>query len=379
MNLLVLGQYGETTSGPSRVLTEVVDHLSENLNILVLSPRKRREQHRADQNSGNLKIRFQACGQIPGVPGSHQLVEFLRINRALNKLDFTPDLVWTHSGTLFASYRFSKFRKVPSVSTVHGVFGGFYKIEAKQALGGPISALFEVQNTQVQKYEFSKAHLLTTYSEYLQKLILEVSPKAKVIVIPNGVNTKRFAESRAPRKHVVMYVGRMAKIKGVHILIESMRYVAEKHPDWSLQLVGGAFDQPRSFFEGYMNEFTKERIEFLGQIPNEELSSVLNDAGIFVMPTLRDGFEIAMMEALASGIPCVTTAAFERTELYGGYAETVPPNDSKALGEKLVWMIENYSSLISPEAQRRRVDRASEFDWSSISRQYENLFRKLTE
>ena len=377
LKLLVLGPYGETTSGPSRVLTEVVNHLPSDIEILVLSPKKRKEVHRVDQDIGNVKIRYQSCGQIPKVPGSHQWVELVRINRRLNKLDFKPGLVWIHSSSLFAAYYFSKFRITPAISTVHGVFGGFYKSEAQQKLGGAVSGFFAIQNTYLQRFEFNRAHYLTTYSDYLRDLIREVTTKALVKVIPNGVNTERFQLSSTPRESSIIYVGRMAKIKGVHILIESMKQVTEEHPDWSLLLVGGAFDQPKSFFESYMTESTKKQIKFLGQVPNEELAGILNDAGIFVMPTLRDGFEIAMMEALASGIPCITTAAFERTTLYGGYAETVPPNDPIALGTKLNSMIENYSDFTSHESQMKRVSRAHEFDWSTIASKYEKLFRRL--
>jgi glycosyltransferase involved in cell wall biosynthesis len=97
------------------------------------------------------------------------------------------------------------------------------------------------------------------------------------------------------------------------------------------------------------------------------------------MPTLRDGFEIALMEAMATGIPCVTTDAFERSELYGGYAETVPPNDPKALGSKLNYIIDNYSEINDPKMCEKRINRAREFDWKVITQSYENLFRKLSE
>lgn len=161
------------------------------------------------------------------------------------------------------------------------------------------------------------------------------------------------------------------------MLVESMKEIVNDHPDWSLWLVGGAFDQPKLFFESFMTSETSGHIKFFGQVPNEELSRILDDAGIFVMPTLRDGFEIAMMEAMASGIPCVTTAAFERTELYGNYAETVPVNSPKSLAKKLNFMIQNYSEFVSNTARQKRVNRAHEFDWTIIAERYETLFEEI--
>jgi spore coat protein SA len=234
------------------------------------------------------------------------------------------------------------------------------------------------QNVFLQRFQFTNSTVLTTYSGYLKGLIKDVSPSSKVEVIPNGVNVTRFPISKNPRKKVIIYVGRMAKIKGVHVLIDSFKEVMKRNPDWSLWLVGGAFDQPKSFFERYISAETEKNIKFLGQIPNEELSEILNDAGIFVMPTIRDGFEIALMEAMATGIPCVTTAAYERSELYGGYAATVPPNDSKALGKELNYIIDNYTDFTADSEMMKRVNRAHEFDWKMIAHRYENLFKELT-
>jgi glycosyltransferase involved in cell wall biosynthesis len=377
LKLLVLGPYGETTSGPSRVVTEVVSNLSEDIRILVLSPKRRRDHDRNDFVTKNIDVRFQSCGQIPGLHGSHQWIEMARIFRRLQELSFRPDLVWTHSGALHTVYSLSKFRKVPSVSTVHGVYGAFYKSEASQRRGGITASVLAAQSTLLQRRELKTATLLTTYSDYLKQLIVDVSPQSRVVVIPNGANTERFRMSTGPREKRIVYVGRMAKIKGVHILIDAMREVAQDYPDWALWLVGGVFDQPRSFFENYLTPDTRNRVEFLGAIPNDELPAVLNQAGIFVMPTLRDGFEIALMEAMASGIPCVTTSAFERVNLYSGFAEMVPPERPRLLGQKLAYMIEHYSDYTIKSEVQRRVNRAREFDWAAIAQRYERLFRKV--
>ncbi len=310
---------------------------------------------------------------------SHQWLEILRTNLKLAALAFNPDLVWTHSTTLFTAYAHSRIRTTPAVATVHGVFGDYYRAEAEQRSSGLLTNLFVMQNYHLQRYEFKNAAHLTTYSEYLKSLIQEVTPSAEVTVIPNGVNVERFRPSVDDRERVILYVGRMARIKGVHVLIRSMKWVTEKHPEWRLWLVGGAFDQPRSFFEDHMTPTTRKQIEFLGQIPNEELPALLSRAGIFVMPTLRDGFEIALMEAMASGIPCVTTGAYERTELYGGYAEAVPPGDAQSLGRCLNEVIGHYDEYTADSAVARRVSRAREFSWSKIADRYAELFRRVIE
>lgn len=377
MNLLVIAQYGETTSGPSRVVTELMRRLSPDIQVLVLSPKRRRDTRKRNFSQGSLRVVFQPCGRIPGVPGSHQPIEILRLARRLASLDFRADVVWVHSESAYLAYRLSKYRGLPCLATVHGVFGSFYQREALLKLGSALVRLFSAQSRLLQRIEFRKATLLTTYSEYLRRQILKTSPHSRVVVIPNGVNASRFTPAKGARQETIVYVGRMAAIKGVHILIESMKRVLREAPGWRLLLIGGAMDQPKSFFEKFMQPSTKRLIEFVGPIPNAQLPAILAKSGIFVMPTLRDGFEIALMEAMATGIPCITTGAYERTDLYGGYAELVPPSDSNALAEAILRIVNNYNSYVTEEARMKRVTRAREFDWSQIAHRYEKLLRVM--
>jgi glycosyltransferase involved in cell wall biosynthesis len=343
----------------------------------VLSPKKRRERERVDIQDRNLAVLFQAIGRIPGIPGSHQAVEVIRLWMRLRKLSFQPDVVWVHSPATFLAYALSKFRRRPCIATVHGVYGSFYAQESRLQMSPQLAQLFYLQNNLLQKLEFRHAPLLTAYSKYLRSLVLEKQRRARVVVIPNGVDTDRFRPIAATREKSILYVGRMAAIKGVHVLISSMEQIAKDSPDWTMVLAGGAMDQPLSFFQRFMTKESQARIKFIGPVPNDRLPRLFAQSGIFVMPTLRDGFEIAMMEAMATGIPCVTTGAFERTQLYGSYAELVPPGDPDSLGRTLIHMIHHYPEYTSHKSQHKRISRAREFDWTHVARMFEQLFRKL--
>lgn len=365
--------------GTSTVVTEVVHNLSKDIEICVIAPRKRREKYLQNHLDDNIRVIYQPIGHIPGIPGSHQIVELARLVLRLNRLRYSPNLLWINSAPGFLAYRLSKFRRIPSVVTIHGVWGAYYEEEVLTRGPSPIIELMSRQTEQWQRVEFSRASFITTYSTYLKSLIKERTPEAKVRVIPNGVNADIFRPLNLQREKSILYVGRMAKIKGIHILIQSMKYVTEKAPDWRLWLAGGAFDQSKEFFEGFMTPTTRERIEFLGRIPYQEVPDLINRASIFVMPTVRDGFEIALMEAMATGIPCITTASYERNELYGGFAEMIPPRNPKALGDKILEIINNYKAFNSEKVKDHRIQRARQFDWKLIAAKYEELFRKIAE
>ena len=377
MDLLVIGPYGQVVTGTSTVVTEVVNNLSKDISVLAVVPRKRRETGLINYHDGNIRVIFQPMGSLPGVPGSYQYVEISRLVLRLSKLSFKPDLVWVHNAAGFIAYSLSKFRRVPSIATVHGVWGAFYQEETRTRGFFPLTKMMAFQSKWLQKREFAQASMITTYSQYLKDMIHAINPEAKVKIIPNGVNIDIFKPMDLPREKTILYVGRMAKIKGIHLLIESIQKVFQECPDWRLCLAGGIFDQPRSFFEKYMTPETKSRIEFRGRVPYHSVPELLNRSSIFVMPTIRDGFEIALMEAMATGIPCVTTDSFERTELYGGYAEMVPANNPYALANKLIEIIKDYPKYRNIKSQLHRINRAQEFDWKNISKRYEQLFRKL--
>ncbi|MCK5342342.1 MAG: glycosyltransferase family 4 protein [Candidatus Heimdallarchaeota archaeon] len=140
-----------------------------------------------------------------------------------------------------------------------------------------------------------------------------------VKVVPNGVNTNQFRifDKKMQKKWIehnfnvnlssdlnIIYVGRFSREKGVKYLIESLKYLA---PTTKLFLVGDGLEKDELsklvVDLGFVNN-----VVFLGEILHENLPNLLNAMDIFVLPSIgMEGFSNSMLEAMACGLPVVTT------------------------------------------------------------------------
>ncbi|NQE05075.1 D-inositol-3-phosphate glycosyltransferase [ANME-1 cluster archaeon GoMg1] len=163
----------------------------------------------------------------------------------------------------------------------------------------------------------------------------------KIKVVPNGVNTDQFEpiNKEKQRKWMENYfcvefssdlniinVGRLSPEKGIQYLIKSLKYLS---PATKLFLVG---DGPeKNSLEGLVTRTgLKNRVIFMGKIAHEKLPKLLNAMDVFVLPAISmEGFSNSMLEAMACGLPVITTPIGAGAEVIkeeiGGVVETKNP------------------------------------------------------
>jgi phosphatidylinositol alpha-1,6-mannosyltransferase len=162
------------------------------------------------------------------------------------------------------------------------------------------------------------AALVTSVGRYTRRRLLEwvaIDP-ARVKVLPNTVDP-RFQPGPKPgyliERHathgrkVVMTVSRLAaseQQKGQDRVIRALPRVLLEHPETIYLIVGHGDDRPR--LEALAAEFgVTERVQFVGLVAPDELPDYFRLADVFVMPSTCEGFGIAFVEAMASGIPVI--------------------------------------------------------------------------
>jgi len=371
-NLLVLGAYGDITGGVSTVLSSVVPRLKDNFdNILVIAPRRRRRVYK-DFVDGNLRVVYQPCGTVPYVKVSQPFIEAMRLWRRIRRElgAFRPDITWSNTEATETAARLAGVQK--RVRTVHGLPREAMAAE-KEVINVIEWELSMRMLTNLEREGLKHVSAITTYSNYLKsKIEASYNPKAPIYVIPNGIDPNLFHPLNLERQNVITYVGRFALVKGVHNLFHAMKIVHQKYPDWKLRLVGDTFDQSMHFFTGIYNQ----GVVWMGHVPHKDIPTILNQSKIFVMPTWRDGFEIALMEAVATGVPSITTGAYERKEIYKDLVTFCALNDPIDLAEKIFLLIDNW------EEQHNKAQKASEivrkkFSWDSITKEYLKVFEHV--
>lgn len=167
-------------------------------------------------------------------------------------------------------------------------------------------------------------------SESLRQVALGLGvPPERVRVVGNGVDLERFhpidkAQARAalglpPNAKVLVSVGGLCERKGFHRVIDCLPALQEQGTDVHLLVVGGASpegDWGDRLRAQARNAGLEARVHFTGAVVSTELHRVLSAADVFVLATRNEGWANVFLEAMACGLPVVTTAV-------GGNAEVV--------------------------------------------------------
>ena len=181
----------------------------------------------------------------------------------------------------------------PVVVTWHEVWGPYW--HSYLGMWGFLGRAVESLIARLGKNHVAVSHLTAR-----RVVSLGTQPMA---VIPNGVDTKRVDSVPFDGyDRDVIYVGRMASHKKVSSLIEAMRILKKRGRVPSLSLVGDGpeVEALEAMASGLGN------VEFLGQVESEEgVWSLIKGSRVFVMPSEREGFGIAVLEAVACGVPVI--------------------------------------------------------------------------
>jgi glycosyltransferase involved in cell wall biosynthesis len=154
--------------------------------------------------------------------------------------------------------------------------------------------------------------------------------------VANGVPQEFFVKrSYATDSRRLLFVGQWVARKGVSYLVNAFTTIARQVPGIELRCVGTMTDE-----QSVVHDFPadiRSRVSVRCRIPREELVAEYAAADIFLFPTLFEGFSIALIEAMAAGLPIVTTSVGAAPDLLhsGSNAILVPLRDSHALSSAI--------------------------------------------
>jgi glycosyltransferase involved in cell wall biosynthesis len=212
----------------------------------------------------------------------------------------------------------------------------------------------------------------------------------KLKVIPNGVDAARFANLPDPAVArtslqlpqgcpVLVSVASLYPHKGHDHLLEAMARVHEVLPQTRLLVVGDARDVRRAALEDTVGRLgLRDVVQFLGH--REDVPLLLAASDVFVMPSLREGFPMALLEAGAAGLPAVASSVGGIPEIVadGVTGLLVPPHDHAALADALLALLQESSRMRSMgAAARRRVN--GRFTLEQTIRRIEDVYVDLVE
>ncbi|HAL64684.1 MAG TPA: glycosyl transferase family 1, partial [Bacteroidales bacterium] len=188
----------------------------------------------------------------------------------------------------------------------------------------------------IRRQRLSKlVSMIVVPSEFLKVKVIEKGfPKNKIKVIHHGVDLEKFQETNKNIKFGhILFVGRLIKVKGLDLLIHSIKLIKEQYPEVYLTVIG---EGPlRKEYELLASEELKDNFQFLGYQPPEIIRDYLQTAYLFSMPSIilpngqAESFGLVFVEAQAMGVPVVSFAT-------GGIPEVVANGETGLLSEDCI-------------------------------------------
>lgn len=198
----------------------------------------------------------------------------------------------------------------------------------------------------------------------------------KFNIVRCGINPEQFSfEAPTGKAKKLVYVGRLSAEKGVPVLFKSLAALKSQGYDFELTLLGDGEDRP--LLESLVKEHQLDQhIIFGGFVDQTTIANTLRDSDIFVLPSFAEGIPVALMEAMAIGVPVIATYVGGVTELVIDKVtgQVVYPSDQQGLAQAIAYYIDNPDAC-QDIATRAREKVVNEFN---IEQQVDRLAELLT-
>lgn len=329
--------------------------------------------------------------KLPKVYYKNGLNVSLNCYRTIKKVldDFQPDIIHdqTPGPVALSVFRYAKKNSIPLVSTDHA-----YPDNLTQQLKLPRAAKKPI-NAMMNKYFVS----FLKRSEYAtmptEQAVADLIPqkrkpfKVPVEALSNGIDLSRFAKGKAnpeiyeeyniPKtKPIVLYVGRVDPEKSLDILMSAFIKAHEKVPDAHLVVVGDGTARPK--LEAQIEKAgLSDHAHFLGRVIGDNLPQLYRTGTVFAITSKTETQSIVLMEAMASGLPCVAVDAGAIHELVktnkNGYL--CEADDVNAVANGLVKILNDKDrrAKMSDES----VKRAAKHDISHTLTRMEEIYQQV--
>jgi phosphatidylinositol alpha-mannosyltransferase len=198
-------------------------------------------------------------------------------------------------------------------------------------------------------------------------------------IISDGVDVRRFdGGTRTEKDQIVLFVGRLDDRKGFGYLLEAYASVKTRIPGATLVVAGAYSQDERSAWERVTRRRQISGVQFVGRVSDVDLPTLYQRAMVFCAPST--GFEalgIVLLEAMAAGVPIVTTdiEGYRTVVRDGVEAVVVPPRDSAALASALAELLLDPLRRRSLAAAGR--ERVALYDWPALAARYIDLYENV--
>ena len=222
-----------------------------------------------------------------------------------------------------------------------------------------VKRIYHMHNKGVNKYKDNKIYNVCytmifkdaeviLLSKYLYPDIKKYVPETNIYICPNGIpHVESSNDKKREDKTVkILFLSNLIESKGVYVLLEACKKLAEKGIDFRCDFIGGEGDVNETQFNEKVKLLELEgTVEYLGKIYSDRKYGFFSEATIFVFPTYYENetFGLVNLEAMMFGLPIISTFEGGIPDVIedGKTGFLVPQMDVSALAEKLEKLIRN--------------------------------------
>ena len=304
----------------------------------------------------------------------------------LANLSASP-LIFTISSLPFIFFKSLALIKKEKIDVVHcqGFLSSVLGFLLFKLTGAPYVVTvqrLESKSNPFKNFIYRQAAVCIGASRAIGQYFKEIGCK-NIEVIPNGIDLEKFEnlERKPHAGFVVMTVARLEMVKGIKYLIEAAARSELQRRSYLLILIIGDGSEKRSL-EGLVEKLgLKDKVRFLGEIPNEQIPSYLATADCFVLPSLKEGFGIVILEAQAAGIPVIGTKVGGILDLIkdGQTGILVEPGNSEDISRAIsrVYADSEFSRSLVKNAKIE----LTKYSWQNIAEkvysEYDSIYRAI--
>lgn len=291
------------------------------------------------------------------------------VERWLNKQGYRkPDGIHIHSLQFMNLAKYFQVRhRIPVVYTCHSLVA----MEA-----GPLTReKRKMIMYQTQLLKTANKIVVPSRSQLTKLKKMYPFCSKKTVVINHGI-VLRKSKARGPRHHL-LFVGRIVPSKGIEQLLKAISLLKRQGKKVKLDLVGtGPIGYTRYLKTQSKKLGISPEIRWIGYCNQARVQKMYASHGAVIMPSLQESFGLVALEALANGIPLVSTRAGGLAEFVNSkVAQTIP----KVNGSMISKSIQNMWNQQKITAQRVATGRklASRFQWPHAAGRYKKLFQQI--
>lgn len=223
------------------------------------------------------------------------------------------------------------------------------------------------------------ATLVFMHKKGYQKAKVEIGNLTKVLYIPKGIEmpkeSNKLARLLNPPKYKILFIGAILFGKGIFDLLEALRVLQKKLPQARLTIVGTG---PSSLVKQMLAIIHRYHlnVRYSGSRNYRQKWELYFKHTVFCLPSYSDAYPSVVLEAMAVGLPVVTTDQIDSPIVQNQSGFIVPVGNIKALSEALYKLLTDTN--LCKKMGRDATYQVKKYSWVSASRQFSQLYRKLT-